>query len=100
MSLHLKGQIFLGQIPVTFARSRCLYLDAQSEDLSGLVDLQQSSLDFVPGLAANAAEDAKGREEIRAVRTGRSGQHQCKVPAADTDPFFTQRPVNSTGNYS
>lgn len=108
MSLHLKDQILLGQILVTFACSRCLYLDAQSENLSGLADLQKSSLDFVPGLAANAAEalDAKQREqEVRPAEWDSPCSISARYPLQTQSPSFTfppctLRPVNSTGNYS
>lgn len=51
---------------VTFAHLCCLYLDAQSvlvQNLSGLVDLQKGSLDFVPGLTANSDEDLEAKAE-------------------------------------
>lgn len=68
---------------VTFAHSRCLYLDARSvlvQNLSGLVDLQRSSLDFVPGLAGNSDEglEAKEGEQLGdgTCRMGQAVQHQ------------------------
>lgn len=55
---------------VTSAHSCCPYLDARSvlvQNLSGLVDLQKSSLDFIPRLAANPDEGfgSKGRRAVK-----------------------------------
>lgn len=80
------------------------------QNLSGLVDLQKSSSDFVPGLAANLDEglESKEGEQLgdQTCRRGQVVQHQCKVSSTETQiPPFTFPPcikcaVNSTGNYS
>ncbi|KAJ7406653.1 hypothetical protein WISP_132429 [Willisornis vidua] len=56
------------------------------QNLSGFVDLQKSSLDFISGLAGDSGEglEAKKGQQFR-EQTFRQGQ---AVQTRDTDPFF------------
>lgn len=98
MSLHLKDQILLGQILVTFACSRCLYLDAQSENLSGLAD-EFFGLGPRAGCKRSWSFGCKAtRAGGQTCRTGQSVQHRCKVPAADTEPFSHLPSLHATSS--
>lgn len=81
-----KNGFSLGQIVVTFAHLRCLYLAARSMlvlILSGLVDLQKSSLDFIPELAANSDEGLEAMEKVKRWAI----QHRFKVYSTDKSSF-------------